>query len=953
MRSKSAEPLISFKTASVAGLAALVLSGCRFEMQVGEGGRVTSSSGDYDCPAQTVCVGDIGDEGFNQTFTAVPAPGYEFSYWAAGPNNFCGGESDPCTVTSEALPPQLRNGILSSSKTGYLIPVFTFNGEIQTYAVSGQIQILPESILDSDTNNPENGYAGNDSPFSPQFGSNPVTMGGYVALSGTGADGLVTDSGDEDDYVQVSASAGQSVSLIVADFETADLDLYLFDTNGEIVDFSADVGELEELTIPSSGEWVLNAYAYDGASNYVLTLGENTSISRREVVPNELIVEYAGEGVLKLRESEDLRRQATHKLGLTETAGDLGRERLVRRLNPDDLSWLTPQLVEIRDKLAHDPALLARWETQMAAKALAKTKGVARATPNYRVKPAATPNDPQYSFQWHYPLIQLPTAWDLTTGDPSVITAVIDTGIIPNHPEFQGQLTGGYDFISDPSNSGDGNGLDADPTDEGQLIDPDTGEPSNNPGAGSFHGTHVAGTIAAKANNNIGVAGVAYSAKLMPLRALSDEGGTTYDIIQAMRYAAGLPNDSGIVPAQTADVINLSLGGGSYISSEQDVINQIASRGTIIVAASGNAGASSVDYPAAYQNVIAVGATDVQGNVTSYSNRGSKLDVTAPGGDGSRDRNGDGYPDGVFSTLLVDGTYGYGFMSGTSMATPHAAGVIALMRSVNPDLIQSDIEALLISGAITDDKGTTGWDSTYGYGQINAYKAVVAALDSIGKTIELPAQLSTSNTSLNFGASVEDIQITLSNVGNGDLQITNVTSDASWLSATESQTDGAGLGVWNINVDRGLVTQGTYRGTITFASTANAVELSVLMRLDDGTGGNVGRIYILLYDPITDTVADQAVADVDTGYRYRFSAAPAGQYELWAGTDNDNDYFICDEGETCGSWRTISDPVTITIGQDLSNIDFSSDFNINLGTVTSAQSDSEIKAPIRIGLKRQ
>ena len=138
--------------------------------------------------------------------------------------------------------------------------------------------------------------------------------------------------------------------------------------------------------------------------------------------------------------------------------------------------------------------------------------GIERAEPNYSRDALATPNDPLYAEQWHFPQIQLPAAWDLTTGSPSVRVAVIDTGILSNHPDFAGQLVDGVDMIGDSENAGDGDGVDSNPEDEG---DGDLGD-----GSSSFHGTHVAGTVAAATNNSVGVGGVAWDSRIMPVRAL-------------------------------------------------------------------------------------------------------------------------------------------------------------------------------------------------------------------------------------------------------------------------------------------------------------------------------------------------------------------------------------------------------------------------------------------------
>ena len=288
-----------------------------------------------------------------------------------------------------------------------------------------------------------------------------------------------------------------------------------------------------------------------------------------------------------------------------------------------------------------------------------------------------------FQSQWHYPLINLPEAWDTTVGNADVLVAVIDTGILFNHPDLAGQLVSGYDFVRNPDEALDGDGIDPDPSDPGS---------SSRGGSESFHGTHVSGTVAARSDNFQGVAGSAFGARVMPLRALGAGGtGTSYDIGQAVRFAAGLPNDSGTVPDAPADIINLSLGGAPFDQSTQNLYNEVRAAGVIVVAAAGNNASSMPLYPASYNNVISVSAVDAQRRLAAYSNFGSAVDLSAPGGDRGVDLNGDGFPDGILSTsaeIQSDNTfnYVYSFLDGTSFAAPHVSGVLALMKSVNPDL---------------------------------------------------------------------------------------------------------------------------------------------------------------------------------------------------------------------------------------------------------------------------
>jgi serine protease len=361
---------------------------------------------------------------------------------------------------------------------------------------------------------------------------------------------------------------------------------------------------------------------------------------------------------------------------------------------------------------------------QMAAD-LARDPNVKSAEVDRRLKALLTPNDTRYNEQWHYfeatGGLNAPTAWDVTNGT-GVKVAVIDTGYRP-HADLAANIVGGYDFISDTFTANDGGGRDSDASDPGDwFTSGQCGDPSSS--NSSWHGTHVSGTIAAVTNNASGVAGVAYGAKVVPVRVLGRCGGSISDIADAIIWASGGTVTGVPANANPAKVISMSLGGGGACGTTmQSAINSARSRGTVVVVAAGNENQNaSNSTPANCSGVIAVAATNRNGSKAFYSNFGTIVDVAAPGGDTSG-----GAANGILSTLnagtTTPGADSYAFYQGTSMATPHVSAVVALMLAVNASLTPDDVETRL--------KGSTrafpGTCSGCGTGIVHARAAVDAA----------------------------------------------------------------------------------------------------------------------------------------------------------------------------------------------------------------------------------
>jgi thermitase len=321
-------------------------------------------------------------------------------------------------------------------------------------------------------------------------------------------------------------------------------------------------------------------------------------------------------------------------------------------------------VMEKNNKLGFE-VVKVKGSVEATIEKLKKDPNVEYAEPNYYLHATYTPNDPYFSSRQYGPQkIQAPQAWDIAEGS-GVKIAIVDTGVQSNHPDLAGKVVGGWDFVDNDSTPQDGNG----------------------------HGTHCAGIAAAVTNNSTGIAGTAPKASILAVRVLNNSGsGTWTAVANGITYAAD----------QGAKVISLSLGGTVGNSGLQQAVNYAWNKGSVVVAAAGNAGNTAPNYPAYYSNAIAVASTDQNDNKSSFSTYGSWVDVAAPGSS-------------IYSTYP---TSTYASLSGTSMATPHVAGVAGLLASQGRSA--SNIRAAIEN---TADK-ISGTGTYWAKGRVNAYKAV-------------------------------------------------------------------------------------------------------------------------------------------------------------------------------------------------------------------------------------
>ncbi len=766
------------------------------------------------------------------------------------------------------------------------------------YAVSGQIGIRGTANVDSDTNDPGQGNrAPNNTLETAQvINDTPVSLFGFVNTPGTGVpDGALFGSGDPVDAFSIRLRAGQVIELHSREVDV-DVDLFVYDENQELVGASNNMGGFDCLRVMrTASHFVSVSVAVDqtGAAGYrlvVLPDGSGSTCTAQTnlqevLVPGELIVQTDTSNHAITKSSPVVIKGAlvAGQRALIQAPGFYSGNAQTKSTETVDPYRVQGTRKSIRTRDIEQTVLTAkrlRMSGRYAHVRLNTMVRLSQVTPPQLIARLPS-NDPDYGAQsWHYAAIDLPGAMRILTDMTSLpqrhpVVAVIDSGIIANHPDLVSVTVPGADMIRNAAVSGDGDGIDADPSDEST--------PETSP---AFHGTHVAGTVAAQTNNGLNGTGVAPMARVMPIRVVNTNGlAALFDILEAVAWAAGLPNSSGLPsPAQPADIINLSLGGSdACMSIEADLVRRVREAGIIVVGASGNDSTQQVLMPVASpancQGVIAVGATNYFNEHAVYSNGGANLDLVAPGGD---------YSLGTLSTGIAStgGAFVSGqvqpvssFKVGTSMATPHVAGVLALMKFVAPSISPDDIDNLIATGKLTNDLGPSGWDEQYGGGLINARKAVREAIAYAAGSVPEPSII-ISPRSLNlseFSVSAS-LQLTASTVL--DDPIVDVQSTTSRVTVVANAIDSnTGLGNYSVTLNTEISDSGQTDFefiTISFQSGAT-IQVPLAIRALGTVAGNLGALHVQVIDANRSTTSDPVIV---------------GQIIVPAATDGIYDYSI-------------------------------------------------------------
>ena len=802
------------------------------------------------------------------------------------------------TKSSYSVTVAVTDGV-SSTTQAITISINETEFEVGGTAYSSKYYVMDGDILNTD-------YVTNDN-------SNNLIAGAQAIQNPTLVSGYTGHSGDAYDLYVVSTSANMYANLDVVDYASGskDLDLRIYNSDGSNRSYTYVSGSTEAnetINLPSSGTYLIQVAAVTGQSSYLLSVGQRLTQSSltsgdSEFVPNEILsyIPFTETLPVKIKNQqiENLQNKARLKsfTSLQLPMSTLESTPALRKINSSflinsfrlQIEGLANDELEISEK---QKLYLSHWK---AIQKLKEINPLANYELNYVVKQMATFSaDPYYAYQWNLKQINLEAALNAIGQEvKNIAVAVIDSGSPTvnsaawNSTNF---ISGGYDFVKNTSN-GDGNGIDNDPTDPDASLS-----------SGNSHGTHVATTIGMKNNGAYfnGMAVKVLPLRVFPTKAAGQTGvnGTMFDLKQAVLYAAGLTNDSGTVAPTTTPikVINLSLTGGGVETC--DVYADVVAQGITVVAASGNNALESpgyINYPASCNNVISVGATNSLDARAAYSQFNSGVDIAAPGGQAGMDADGNSVDDTVLAWARNSN---YAGLQGTSMASPHIAGGIALMYSIDSDMTPAKVNTYLQAGYLTDDIGASGPDTSFGYGRLNLAKAVENTLVQLGDS---STTFFASNTSYaNFGSATTQINITISKVGNASLSVSSLSADDGTGFSYTSSVDSNGAGTYTIYLNRGSIPNGEFQNRLYF-NLSNSAKISIGLYYkvgSDRSRANLGKVFVGLYNSSNSLTASGELS-LDGSLSFLGNDIVDGNYYFIVSTDVDDDGYVCDVGELC------------------------------------------------------
>lgn len=722
-----------------------------------------------------------------------------------------------------------------------------------TYTINGTLYSNRYIAIDGDVQNTlKYTYTENNSASSAQTLVNPTDLIGHIGDNvveivlvengfcvGVDEDGncltQTLENFDTEDWYKITAAPNLAVTLQIegliyedlpdnpgsfycCEYETMDVDLLLYNEDGSLADYSYTSNSTSTrkiIALPDTGTFYAAVVANEGHSKYVLSFGSNVSGASSFSTLNE---NYAKDRFISyIPFGPDYEYDQADAVSIDVYPQPDIDTKFVQ-LNDDGFKGLRRFNLSIQDEFERifgsthldniqnnqkQVEYIKHWKVLQHYRELYPKLNLEL---DLKAKAMNFAQDPSWVYQWNLQQIGLETALTAIGQETKdVAVAVLDSGAPSTDSTAyttSAFLPNGFDFVPF-SNSGDGDGYDSDPTDSSAATD--------------SHGTHVGTTIAAlNDGNNINGFGIG----VVPIRVLGASGsGFVSDITQGLLYAGGLPNGSGVTysGATPIKVVNMSLGstGSACSGGYQGAINDLYDRNISIVSSSGNSGTEEYGSPSSCNNVISVAATEATGNRAYYSTSNDRVDIAAPGGDVGTDANADGYGDGV---LAFGSNESLAFYQGTSMASPHVAGAIGILYALVPELLSSQVDALIIDGHLTDDIGEEGRDNIFGYGLLNINKAVTRIIDEEGLDFTY-GSISPGSTNLGKEFNTYDIEVT--KVGDGELSVVSVENDIpSAITISEQNVDENGFGTYRITLDRSFLPDGLYstRTKVTFSN---------------------------------------------------------------------------------------------------------------------------------------